>query len=76
MLAISRHSNGHRKGKDWKYKDRTLSDILKNNRELFGKNPSSVFPLLIKIIDSKVDLLVQVHAEDEYPKITHENGYF
>ena len=33
----------------------------------------SVFPLLIKIIDAKTDLSIQVHPDDAYAK-EHENG--
>ena len=39
-----------------------------------GKQLSSdCFPLLIKIIDAKKDLSIQVHPDDEYARI-HENG--
>lgn len=51
-----------------KYKGRTLSDLWINNRELFGNYPSTVFPLLTKILDANADLSVQVHPDDEYAR--------
>ena len=40
---------------------------------VFGNYPGSQFPLLIKIIDAKNDLSIQVHPDDDYAKV-HENG--
>lgn len=50
-----------------------LSSLWENHRELFGGIEGDVFPLLVKIIDAKSDLSIQVHPDDEYAKI-HENG--
>ena len=43
--------------------------------ELFGNIDCDRFPLLIKIIDAKEDLSIQVHPDDEYAS-THENGSY
>ena len=51
----------------------TLASLWKNRPELFGNLPGETFPLLIKIIDAKDDLSIQVHPNDEYAGI-HENG--
>lgn len=43
-----------------------LGDLYKNHRELFGKSSFESFPLLVKIIDAKEDLSIQVHPNDKY----------
>ena len=47
--------------------------IVEKHPEVFGKVDSDRFPLLIKIIDAKDDLSIQVHPDDDYAKV-HENG--
>lgn len=68
---VSIVSNGKLKGK-------TLRELLEthkakligeNNYERFGNN----FPLLIKFIDAKEDLSVQVHPNDELAKKMHNS---
>ncbi|WP_317854496.1 type I phosphomannose isomerase catalytic subunit [Chakrabartyella piscis] len=55
----------------------TLSSLWRKRPELFGKSAEetaeNVFPLLIKVIDAKNNLSIQVHPDDTYAKI-HENG--
>lgn len=55
---------------------RSFTDFIKENKALLGTKGQSYedFPLLIKFIDAKADLSVQVHPDDEYAKI-HENSY-
>ena len=48
-----------------KLKGENLKDIYKNHRELFGNLPEKEFPLLVKIIDAKDDLSIQVHPDDQ-----------
>ncbi len=52
---------------------KTLGQLWKEQPALFGNTPGSIFPLLIKIIDAKDDLSIQVHPDDAYAGI-HENG--
>lgn len=47
------------------FKGESLRDIYKNNKELFGNPKDKDFPLLVKIIDAKDDLSIQVHPDDE-----------
>lgn len=61
------------------FKGKTLADVLKDHPEYLGSKVSSgmddkdsELPVLIKFIDAKKDLSVQVHPNDEYAKI-HEN---
>lgn len=57
------------------YRGKTLSDVLKLHPEYLGAHPKTKgeLPLLIKFIDAKKDLSVQVHPTDEYAQ-KHEHG--
>ena len=68
---VSVVSNGKLEGKTLRellgtYKNELVGE---NNYERFGNN----FPLLIKFIDAKEDLSVQVHPNDELAKIRHNS---
>lgn len=71
--AISAHQNGDCKISRGTYEGKTLSSLWNEHPELFGHYPGDRFPLLIKLIDAKEDLSIQVHPDDEYARI-HENG--
>ncbi len=71
--CISAHENGDCIVKNGIYKGKTLSYLWKNHKELFGNVDGDKFPLLIKIIDAKDDLSIQVHPDDEYAN-RNENG--
>ena len=69
----SAHPHGDCTLKNTEYKGKTLSWLWENHRELFGNVQGDRFPLLIKIIDAKADLSIQVHPDDAYAA-EHENG--
>ena len=71
--GIAAHPNGTCTIADGAYKGKKLSDLWEEHRELFGNTQGKVFPLLIKIIDAKADLSIQVHPDDTYAA-EHENG--
>lgn len=71
--AVSAHKNGDCTIKNGEFKGQTLSWLWTEHRELFGNVKGDVFPLLIKIIDAKADLSIQVHPDDDYARI-NENG--
>jgi mannose-6-phosphate isomerase class I len=71
--AISAHKNGDCTIKNGEYAGKTLSFLWQQHRELFGSLEGEVFPLLVKIIDAKADLSIQVHPDDAYAK-EKENG--
>lgn len=52
-----------------------LTDVLQQHPEYLGTHPRTEgeLPILIKFIDAKQDLSVQVHPDDEYAA-THEKG--
>lgn len=56
---------------------KTLTEVLREHPEYLGTHPKSVdgLPILIKFIDAKKDLSVQVHPDDAYAA-AHENGSF
>ena len=68
--AISSHRNGDCTVKNGIFQGESLSYLWENHRDLFGNVDGDVFPLLIKIIDAKADLSIQVHPDDTY---AHEN---
>ena len=73
--AISAHDNGDCVVKSGTYKGIKLSQLWNQHHELFGQTKGERFPLLIKIIDAKEDLSIQVHPDDRYAK-TNENGSY
>ncbi|MBO5897133.1 MAG: class I mannose-6-phosphate isomerase [Clostridia bacterium] len=61
--------NGENAGK-------SFTAFIKENKALLGAKGAGYeeFPLLIKFIDAKADLSVQVHPDDDYARV-HENSY-
>ncbi len=67
--VISAHKNGATNIKNGKFRGVSLKDLWMNHQELFGQNScakSREFPLMVKILDAKADLSVQVHPDDTY----------
>ncbi len=56
-----------------------LTDILKRDPKILGTHPLATtngkpeLPILIKLIDAKSDLSIQVHPDDEYAKKVESN---
>ncbi len=72
--AISAHKNGCCRIASGTFQGELLSDLWEKHKELFGAcADQKVFPLLIKIIDAKRDLSIQVHPDNAYAA-AHENG--
>lgn len=71
--AISGHPGGDCMIDHEEFAGKTLGMLWKEQPELFGNLPGESFPLLIKIIDAKDDLSIQVHPDDSYAAV-HENG--
>ncbi|CAM2937297.1 mannose-6-phosphate isomerase, class I [Paenibacillus sediminis] len=71
--AISAHPHGQSVVAEGIYKGKTLGELWKEHRELFGGAEGHTFPLLTKILDANSDLSVQVHPNDEYAN-KYENG--
>ncbi|PGB00919.1 mannose-6-phosphate isomerase, class I [Bacillus toyonensis] len=73
--GISAHPNGMSVVRDGPYKGKTLEQLWRDDKHLFGVCSSEEFPLLTKILDANKDLSVQVHPNDEFAKV-YENGEF
>ena len=71
--GISAHPNGDDTVREGIYAGKRLSELWENHRELFGNLEGDRFPLLIKIIDAKDNLSIQVHPDDTYAE-KNENG--
>lgn len=58
-----------------KYKGQFLADVIKRHPEYLGTHPKGKagLPILVKLIDARKDLSVQVHPNDEYA-MKYENG--
>ncbi len=67
--VLSCHSAGESIIENGEFQGRSLSDVLKNEgKGYLGTNCEKFedFPILIKLIDAKDNLSVQVHPDDEY----------
>lgn len=71
--GIAAHENGDCTIREGRYAGEKLSALWMKQPELFGNVDMDHFPLLVKIIDAKADLSIQVHPDDVYAK-EHENG--
>lgn len=71
--AISAHPAGDDEIASGEYAGKTLSWLWDEHRELFGNCEGDRFPLLVKIIDAKDDLSIQVHPDNDYAA-EHEDG--
>ena len=71
----STHPDGPSIVASGRYEGKTLREVLKMHPEYAGTHPAceNGLPVLIKFIDAKRDLSVQVHPDDDYAR-THENG--
>ena len=71
----STHPDGASYVADGEFSGLELSEVLKLHPEYLGERHKGEdsLPILIKFIDAKKDLSVQVHPTDEYAK-EHENG--
>lgn len=71
--GISAHPSGDDGVDDSRFVGKTLSELWEKERYLFGNLKEDRFPLLVKVIDAKENLSIQVHPDDIYAK-EHEGG--
>lgn len=62
------HEKGESVVVNGEFSSRKLSGVLQDNPDYLGKKGRefSFFPILVKLIDSKSNLSIQVHPDDEY----------
>ena len=66
---LSCHKDGESIVENGEYKGKTLSEVIELcGKDVLGKDCEKFdfFPILIKLIDAKKDLSVQVHPDNEY----------
>jgi len=71
--AVSAHPNGMCLIENGKHAGKSLAELWKGNREIFGNLEGEKFPLLTKLLDARHDLSIQVHPDDSYAHV-NENG--
>lgn len=71
--GVAAHENGDCEIASGSFAGMTLAELWREHRELFGGLRGERFPLLVKIIDARSDLSIQVHPDDAYAA-AHENG--
>ena len=73
---LSCHKDGPSYIDSGEYKGKTLKEYIDDNKNVLGKNCERFedFPVLIKFIDAKDDLSIQVHPDDEYA-LANEGQY-
>ena len=71
--GISAHPHGDCEIDGGTYAGMTLSQLWDEHHELFEGAAGDRFPLLIKVLDAREDLSIQVHPDDTYAN-EHENG--
>ncbi len=71
--VVSGHENGMSKVMAVGYEGMSVSEFIKQRPDIFNHQINEKLPLLIKIIDAKDDLSVQVHPGDNYAK-KHEDS--
>lgn len=71
----STHPDGPSYVSGGEFDGKTLAQVLKENPQFLGTHPQTKdeLPILIKLIDAKKELSVQVHPDDDYAR-EHENG--
>ncbi len=71
----STHPDGLSTVASGEFKGETLKDVLTTHPEYLGTHPKADgdIPILIKFIDAKEDLSIQVHPDDDYAR-ENENG--
>jgi len=73
--VLTARNDGDNTVKNGEYSGQSFTELIKNNPQFLGKKGEKYneFPLLIKFIDAKSDLSIQVHPDDDYAR-KHENS--
>lgn len=71
----STHPDGECYAASGSFEGMTLAEIIRQNPHFLGTHPKTKgeLPIIVKFIDAKTDLSVQVHPDDEYA-FANENG--
>lgn len=74
--TLSCHKDGENIIENGEFKGSSFTDYINAHKTVLGKKAEKYddFPILIKLIDAKNDLSIQVHPNDEYAK-KYENEF-
>ena len=73
--TISAHKNGDCLVKGGRFDGKHLSEVWNEHREIFGINTNGDFPLLVKVIDAKEPLSIQVHPDNDYARVNEHEDF-
>ena len=68
--TVSAHESGDCLVKGGTFDGMHLSEVWRDHKEVFGVETEGEFPFIVKVIDARDPLSIQVHPDDEY---AHEN---
>ena len=73
--VLTARNDGDNTVKNGEFSGQSFTELIKNNPQFLGEKGKKYneFPLLIKFIDAKSDLSIQVHPDDDYARV-HENS--
>lgn len=71
--TVSAHENGDCLVRGGTYDGLHLSQLWSDHKEIFGVETDGDFPFIVKVIDARDPLSIQVHPDNEYASKT-ENG--
>ncbi|HZJ78252.1 MAG TPA: type I phosphomannose isomerase catalytic subunit [Clostridia bacterium] len=75
--VLSCHPNGQSIVENGQFAGKPLGEVFNNNKSMIGTNGEkfSEFPILIKLIDARDNLSIQVHPDEEYARrVENEAG--
>nr|NNM90618.1 class I mannose-6-phosphate isomerase [Bacilli bacterium] len=72
--VLSGHQNGMSRVQAGPYQGKSLVELTEEEPAYLGTSPQKRFPLMIKFLEAKSDLSVQIHPDDTYA-LAHENDY-
>ncbi len=71
--GVSAHPDGDCRIQSGTFRGKKLSELWREERQLFGNLDMEEFPILVKIIDAQDKLSIQVHPGNDYAR-ENENG--
>ncbi len=71
--TVSAHESGDCLVKGGAFDGMHLSEVWENHKEVFGVDAKGEFPFIVKVIDARDALSIQVHPDNEYAE-KNENG--
>ncbi len=71
--TVSAHENGDCLVQGGRFDGMHLSQVWRDNKEVFGVETEGDFPFIVKVIDARDSLSIQVHPDNDYA-YKNENG--